>query len=270
MIKDDNIIKLSAAAVILGCSLKNGDTLTREQIREWLLSEGVCVNVSSYYLNGDVEMVHYPRVLSKSFSGLPTSEVFKDYFKAQDEGLLKGLRIIADYRKPEESNTKKTDITKNRNILIVGICGVGKTWVMKSLIDEFNCLEMSQVKLVRYNTNKDKSVNVVGKYDGSMFEGSDKLSMSVSTSVDEYLEETKSSNFNVFEGDRFSNGKFIDKVKPLVIKILGDGSKGRESRGSSQSERQIKSITTRVGNISADLEFKDSTECLSFLKNYIS
>ena len=270
MIKVDNIDKLSAAAVILGCSLGGGDTLTREQIREWLLSEGVCVNVSSYYLNGDAEMVHYPRVLSREFKGLVTPDVFKDYFEAQGEGILKGLRIIAESRRNSATNKKEVENKKNRNILIVGICGVGKTWVMKSLIEEFGCVDMLQVKLVRYNSNKNNGVNIVGKYDGSMFEGSDKLSMSVSTSVEEYLEETKLSKFNVFEGDRFSNGKFIEKVKPLVIRIAGDGIEGRELRGSSQSDRQIKSITTRVGNISPDLEFKDSTECLSFLIEYMS
>ena len=158
---------------------------------------------------------------------------------------------------------------KNKNILIVGICGVGKTWLMKKLIKKFKCIDMKQVKLVRYNSSESGKVNIVGKYDGSMFEGSDKLSMSVSTSVDQYLEETSDNKFNVFEGDRFSNGKFIAKVQPLVLKILGDGVEGRENRGSSQSERQIKSITTRVGNIPADMEFENSTECYKFIKKYI-
>ena len=177
-----------------------------------------------------------------------------------------GDLALHESRKKTEKMIKPS---KNKNILIVGICGVGKTWLMKSLIKEFKCDEMKQVKLVRYNSSESGEINIVGKYDGSMFEGSDKLSMSVSTSVDQYLEETSDNKFNVFEGDRFSNGKFIDKVKPIVLKILGDGSEGRENRGSSQSERQIKSITTRVGNINADMEFENSTECYNFINSYL-
>ena len=159
---------------------------------------------------------------------------------------------------------------KNKNILIVGICGVGKTWLMKSLIESFSCTAKGKVKLVRYSENKEYGINIVGNYDGSMFEGSDKLAMNVSSSLDQYMEETSGNNYNVFEGDRFSNGKFIEKFKPLVIKILGDGKQGREKRGSNQTERHLKSITTRVGNISAGIEFENSTIAFEYIENYMS
>ena len=159
---------------------------------------------------------------------------------------------------------------KNKNILIVGICGVGKTWLMKSLIESFSCTEKGKVKLVRYSESKEYKINIVGNYDGSMFEGSDKLAMNVSSSLDQYMEETSEDNYNVFEGDRFSNGKFIEKFKPLVIKILGDGKQGREKRGSNQTERHLKSITTRVGNIDADIEFENSTLAFEYVENYMS
>ena len=141
---------------------------------------------------------------------------------------------------------------------------------MTNLIDLFQCHKESKVKLVRYNENEDSKINIVGKYDGSMFEGSDKLAMNVSSSVDEYLEQTSQNNYNVFEGDRFSNGKFITKVEPLVLKILGDGEEGLKMRGSNQTERQLKSIKTRISNIEADIEFNNSEECLEFIDNYIS
>ena len=122
----------------------------------------------------------------------------------------------------------------------------------------------------RYSESEEFKVNIVGKYDGSMFEGYDRLAMNVSSSLPQYFEETADSNYNVFEGDRFSNGKFIERYNPLVLKILGDGKEGREKRGSSQSERQIKSITTRVGNINADFEFNNSTEAFEFISKYMS
>ena len=152
------------------------------------------------------------------------------------------------------------------NILIIGNCGVGKTYVMTELLSHFKCDQPKQVEQVYYNTNN--SINIIGKYDGSTFQGSDRLSMSVMSSVDKYLATVK--GVNIFEGDRFTNGKFIAKAKPYIIKILGNGKQGRENRGSQQTERQIKSISTRVNNIEANAEVDNSEIVLVALKNILS
>jgi ABC-type dipeptide/oligopeptide/nickel transport system ATPase component len=157
----------------------------------------------------------------------------------------------------------------SENILLIGSAGVGKTWLMKSLINTFKC-ERRQ-KYGKFYFHSSDALVVVGKYDGTTFEGSDRLSMSVITDLDGFLELNKG-KIIVMEGDRFTNSKVLAKAKPVIFKILGDGLAGRIKRGSSQSERQIRSITTRVANIplgANDFVLANSTEAMEKVTQYI-
>ena len=151
------------------------------------------------------------------------------------------------------------------NILLVGACGTGKTWTFSEIIAT---REMKLGKIGKFRFHYDTHIVVVGIYDGSVFQGSDKLSMSVTTDLDKFLA-WKKNRIALYEGDRFSNGKFIDKVNPIVIKILGDGAKGRKQRGTKQTERHLKSISTRVANIKEDKAVEDSKRALSVIKEMI-
>lgn len=151
------------------------------------------------------------------------------------------------------------------NILIIGNCGVGKTYVMQNLIKSFKCDNDMKVDLLHYKTNG--YLNITGRYQGGVFQGSDKLSMSVMTSLDKYLNDVK--GVNIFEGDRFTNSNFIAKAKPYIIKINGKGQEGRKLRGSVQSTRQIKSIETRVNNIDYDFSFNDSYLLKKYLQDLL-
>jgi len=149
-------------------------------------------------------------------------------------------------------------------ILIIGECGVGKTWVMKNFIKG-----SKGYKLGLYYFNETEKHIVVGKYDNSTFEGSDRLSMAVMKDLDKMLGYIKKVNkIAIFEGDRFMNQNFINKANPLIIKIKGDGKEGRIKRGSQQTERQLKTIRTRVGNINFNKEVENSNECLKEIKKY--
>jgi len=167
--------------------------------------------------------------------------------------------------KVQQPNTVR-NIMEQINILIIGNCGVGKTYVMQNIIKSYKCNEAANVGLLHYNTNG--FINVTGKYDGGIFQGSDKLSMSVMTSLDAFLEQVK--GVNLFEGDRFMNKNFIAKAKPYIIKIKGSGQKGRSIRGSSQTPRQLKSIETRVNNIRYDFSFNDSYDLKNYLRDLLS
>lgn len=147
------------------------------------------------------------------------------------------------------------------NILIIGNCGVGKTYIMQNLIKKWDCNTPKAIGQLKYNTNG--WLNISGVYDGGIFQGSDKLSMSVMQSVPEYLNIVK--GVSIFEGDRFTNKNFIKLAKPYIIKINGSGKQGREQRGSSQTQRQIESIATRVNNINYDFSFDDSKLALIYL-----
>ena len=153
-----------------------------------------------------------------------------------------------------------------KNILIVGECGVGKTWVMKNLLLKEN----NAYKLGLFLFHETDNYIVVGKYDGSTFEGSDKLSMGVMKDLKKmkkYLD--KVGKVGIFEGDRFMNRNFISMMEPVILKITGDGKEGRDKRGSEQTERQLKTIKTRVSNIKENINIENSSKCLQYIKEEI-
>ena len=152
------------------------------------------------------------------------------------------------------------------NILLIGATGTGKTWVMKQLItDQFSEFRAGLVRGV-----ENKRGLFLGVYDGSIFEGSDRLSMSVAKDFDLLRVMVEAVGCDMIaEGDRFMNKKFIEMFSPTVIKIKGDGSVGRAKRGSEQTTRQIKSIQTRVNNIKADIEVLNSDEALRIIKKLL-
>jgi len=148
------------------------------------------------------------------------------------------------------------------NILIIGNCGVGKTHIIKKIIEHLNLTKSNRVGLLNYHENE--NYIVTGKYDGGIFEGSDRLSMSVMTSLDEFMEVNKD-KIIFYEGDRFMNSNFIKKAQPFIVKVLGNGAEGREKRGSNQTKRHLSSIATRVNNIESNLDLKDSQLCIEVL-----
>lgn len=142
-----------------------------------------------------------------------------------------------------------------KTILVVGGAGSGKTWVMEQVIKKFRLTRLGRVGMFLFHQN-DKYC-VLGKYDGSTFQGSDKLSMAVMRDLDAF-KTVKKDYVVICEGDRFMNSTFISKTKPFIIKITNDGSQGRAQRGSNQTERQIKTIQTRVQNVAAHVEVPNS------------
>jgi len=155
----------------------------------------------------------------------------------------------------------------NKIILVIGACGVGKTWIMKQLLKRD---KSKTFKLGKFYFHETENYIVVGKYDNSTFEGSDKLSMSVITDLNKmisYIE--KKNKIAVFEGDRFTNSRFIKEANPIILKINGDGSEGRKLRKSKQSDRHLKSIFTRVSNIQSHKDCKNSNECLMLIQEII-
>lgn len=157
---------------------------------------------------------------------------------------------------------------KRINILLIGECGVGKTWVMKQIIKAKNMTLHYSMKTIVFI--REGNLAIAGKYDNSTFEGTDRLSMAVMKDTDAYLKFLNDYKVNgIFEGDRFTNSKFIDKAQPYIIKIKGNGSKGRELRGSNQTERHLKSIKTRVNNIKPHIEVESSSEALKTILELI-
>ncbi len=154
-------------------------------------------------------------------------------------------------------------------ILLVGEAGTGKTWVMKKLIELFELEHLGKVGMILFHRDETKDVFVLGKYDGSTFEGSDKLSMAVMRDLPEFVKYATVARFVICEGDRFMNSTFIEGAKPYIIKIVGDGAEGRKKRGSNQTERQLKTIATRVKNVREHALVEKSSTALKMIKEII-
>lgn len=155
--------------------------------------------------------------------------------------------------------------------LVIGQCGVGKTWLMKQLITKFGATKKASIGKVKFNLNPDENIYVLGNYDGSMFEGSDKLSMAVAGDFEYFYHfiNTIENPIVICEGDRFTNKTFMNLFKPTIVKIEGDGSEGRKIRRSTQSDRQLKSIATRVNNINPTVSFENSQLTLDYFQHEI-
>lgn len=134
---------------------------------------------------------------------------------------------------------------------------------MKEFIKIKRLEQRGKVGTILFHRNE--KIAVLGKYNGTVFDGGDQLSMAVMKDLDGLLKLPYSI---VAEGDRFTNKTFIEKADPIIIKIMDDGSKGRAKRGSNQTERQIKSIATRVRNIDADYEVPNSSAALKLLLGF--
>lgn len=139
---------------------------------------------------------------------------------------------------------------------------------MQQLIKNLTGLE--KIKVGLYHFLKNDEVAIIGVYEeNEVFQGSDRLSMSVMKDNNLVMDVFSKIEFVIAEGDRFTNSTFIEKFKPIVLKIQGNGSYGRKIRCSNQTERHIKSIATRVDNIQADIEFANSGDCFRYLLNEI-
>ena len=160
-----------------------------------------------------------------------------------------------------------------KTILVIGGCGSGKTWVMLQLVKLYNLNLLGKVGMIRYHRNlalKGIKLLVTGIYDGSTFQGSDRLSMAIMTDLPRFLAYAEKDKFNIVcEGDRFTNSTFINTCKPIIIKITDDGVKGRLLRGSTQTPRQIQTIATRVNNIAATHTVKDSKQALKLITSLL-
>lgn len=139
---------------------------------------------------------------------------------------------------------------------------------MKQIIHQYKLNQKAKVGKFIFQTNG--KLCVLGNYDKSMFEGSDKLSMSIMTDCE--LMETvakKHQMIIICEGDRFMNKTFIGRFNPIIVKITDDGREGRLLRKSAQTERHLKSIQTRVININASICVEKSDDALEAIKNLI-
>jgi len=147
---------------------------------------------------------------------------------------------------------------------LVGNCGVGKTWVMLQLL---NSGDYKPYKFGLWRYMSDGKRIIVGKYDGSTFQGSDKLAMNIASQFNVFKKLIDKTCWDMLvEGDRFMNSTFREVFNPTVLKIDGDGLGGRLVRNSVQTPVHLKRINTRVQRYQEDITFVNSKTCLEYLQ----
>ena len=157
-------------------------------------------------------------------------------------------------------------VIKAQTILLVGACGSGKTYAVTTFMQQLNTTKL-KLGLIKFQCDMDKRIVVLGVYDGTTYQGSDKLSMAVMKDIGSLRLWQKQRGFTIIaEGDRFTNKTFIQTMEPTIIKLVNDGEAGRAKRGTTQSQRQIKAIATRVANINAHHHVQTGNEAATLLQ----
>jgi len=157
-------------------------------------------------------------------------------------------------------------------ILIGGYPGVGKSFVVKKLIelirskiggDDFE--EMSEYSMpYMIKRMKDKDLIIMGSYKhNEKFPGTDRFSMGVQPYFEQFLKKHKDDNVVILlEGDRLFNGKTIghlwaQRIPYNIVIIRADEkiTKERRESRSFQNETWRKGRKTKVDNIAKQTPF---------------
>lgn len=137
-----------------------------------------------------------------------------------------------------------------RVVAVGGEPATGKTTLMR----EFKNLHTTtpfKYGQVRGEYNKDLNLYFIGVFDGSTFEGTDRLSMSVQPDFIKFLNWCE--GVVIYEGDRLFNQSLFTLGFPFV-KVVLKGDKDlldirHKTRGDSQTETFLKSKRTKINNI---------------------
>lgn len=137
--------------------------------------------------------------------------------------------------------------------LIIGEPATGKTTLMRALLSNFETIP------ARYGSavfHEGKQVLIVGDYrQGTLFDGTDKLSMSVINDVERLLSDPKWDSYTVFaEGDRLANKRFIDFAFNraqlfLYCLICAEKILARRRESRIQNESWVKGRSTKIKNL---------------------
>lgn len=164
-----------------------------------------------------------------------------------------------------------------RIIAIGGEPASGKTTLVRKLMDGYN-LTPFKYGLVRGVYDKTEDVYFIGVFDGSTFEGTDRLSMAVQPHFVKFLNQING-GVVIFEGDRLFNNKLFSNDLPfikVILKVSKDTLEQRhKERGDNQTQRFITSRNTKISNIMKEhddyitIVNNDNSNAIEIIKNYI-
>lgn len=153
-------------------------------------------------------------------------------------------------------STEISEMSKLKLIALGGEPATGKTTVFRNLRDKMRLNSTFSFGLVRSRCNKESTRIMVGVFDGTVHEGTDKLSMAVQPDFLKLLKALKKLDRRVvvvFEGDRLFNASLFEKaeVDELSIYILQTKNQSQNiaKRGTAQPEQFLLAKKTKVHNI---------------------
>lgn len=144
---------------------------------------------------------------------------------------------------------------KTKVIFIAGVPASGKTTLFKRIRETLftNCSEFKHGK-ARGIQSEHGYYKMLGVFDGSTFEGTDRLSMTVIGDAIDYiksLEQLPTRSVVFVEGDRLFNFRFLQETRASLIlldaapEVLAQRHK---ERGDNQTETFLQSRRTKVEN----------------------
>jgi dephospho-CoA kinase len=126
----------------------------------------------------------------------------------------------------------------------------GKTTLLKRIRKNFPNLTQFKSGLVRGEYCPYNKVYFVGVFDDTMFEGTDKLSLSVQPSFIEFVRNTPDAKI-VYEGDRLFNASVFEQLRSVIfiLELSPSIHKARHAqRGHEQNETFLKGRKTKIEN----------------------
>jgi uridine kinase len=143
---------------------------------------------------------------------------------------------------------------ENNTSIVISLGGEpasGKTTLLKRIRKNFPNLVEFKNGLVRGEYCPNSLVYFVGVFDDTMFEGTDKLSLSVQPSFIEFVRNTPNAKI-VFEGDRLFNASVFEQLKSVIFILDIDKdihAQRHAQRGHEQNETFLKGRKTKIENI---------------------
>jgi dephospho-CoA kinase len=137
-------------------------------------------------------------------------------------------------------------------IYLAGVPASGKTTIFKRIRSKYftNCKDIKYGLVRGIATNDDKYI-MLGVFDGTDFEGTDKLSMSVINDAVKFCNQQQKRCVIFIEGDRLFNIRFLQETNATlyIIDASQEVLKARHAkRSDNQNERFLRSRRTKVEN----------------------
>ncbi|MCM1168918.1 MAG: P-loop-containing protein [Bacteroides sp.] len=138
-------------------------------------------------------------------------------------------------------------------IYLAGVPASGKSTLFKRLRTElFQDAEPFKHGLLRGIKAQGRQLYMLGVFDGSTFEGTDRLSMAVINDTLEWFNKLPQNAVVYVEGDRLFNKRFLTETKAKLFAIDANPvilQHRHKSRGDEQAETFLRSRKTKVDNI---------------------